>query len=688
MTGSKLPSRNPLLAKRVVLTWLAMTAIAILLSLAAGERMRSAVFDGWQKLQPRDLSASDVRVVLIDDASIEELGPWPWPRYYLARLTEQLTARGARVVAFDVLFPERDRISPDAFLSLYPELSSQAAAEIRQMPPMDELFAKVIGQSPVVLAHAAVEDAPPSERPGSPSSLTGRLPPAIDSWPSELVAIPELDDIALGNGLVNVRPDPDGVIRSIPLVLKAGGTGRPSFATEIARNAMGSTKIEVQDSQVVIGDRAVPTDRRGRMHLHFGHFPHPKVISASSVLSASDRLTDDFFAGKVIIIGVTAEGTSDIASTPLAAEEFGPLIQAQAVDSILRGGWLERPSWMSLAEWAAAAVLAVMALGNALFGRASRALLAIAFVTIPIASWLAFANAHVLFDPSRPLVVGGGAAAGVAMGMFAVARIDRERLREALFQEKISAAAAKGELQAARAIQLGMVPPRQRLSKLDPRIDIDAILEPAKSVGGDYYDAIKIGDDRLGFAMADVTGKGVPAALYMAMSKALTSAALSRMQVEPDAMAAAVNMELLKDNSEAMSVTMLLGVLDLASGEVKLICAGHEDPVLLDDEGRQTRIALVGGPPFSIAEFTYPLERIVLRPGDTLLLVTDGVTEAQNAAGELFGRDRVLTGPNGWRANARSIVDRVRDQVREFEEGTEATDDLTVMAIRYFQVQS
>ena len=78
-----------------------------------------------------------------------------------------------------------------------------------------------------------------------------------------------------------------------------------------------------------------------------------------------------------------------------------------------------------------------------------------------------------------------------------------------------------------------MVPPRARLRSLDPRVDLDALLEPAKSVGGDFYDAMKIGDDQIGFAIADVTGKGVPAALFMAMSKALTSAALSRMQADP-----------------------------------------------------------------------------------------------------------------------------------------------------------
>ena len=221
------------------------------------------------------------------------------------------------------------------------------------------------------------------------------------------------------------------------------------------------------------------------------------------------------------------------------------MIQAQAVDSMLRGGWLKRPSWSGPAEWAAAALLAC----SRLVMPCSAGATGFALLWCSHSSGRQLARnfqCGVLLDPARPLLGGGGAVAGVAMGLFALARADRERLRETLLQERVIAAEAEGELQAARAIQLGMVPPRARLRSLDQRVDLDALLEPAKSVGGDFYDAMKIGDDHLGFAIADVTGKGVPAALYMAMSKALTSAALSRMQADPATMAAAINTELLR----------------------------------------------------------------------------------------------------------------------------------------------
>jgi adenylate cyclase len=544
MTGSKFRSERKWPGGRVVVTWLAMVLLAVLLTLGVGERMRRGVFDNWQALSPRGLAASDVRVVMIDNESVEMVGPWPWPRYYLARLTEELAARGAKVIAFDILFPEHDRVRPDSFVSLYPELSPGAAAEVKALQPMDQLFGRVAGMAPVVLGHAGVDKAPAGQPPITDAPIKGGLPPAVDNWPAELAAIPELDDVALGTGLLNGRPDSDGVVRAVPLVMRAGGKPRPGFALEIARNTLGVENIVVEGPQVRLDGHAIPIDPHGRMRLHFDHFPSGKIFSAADVLGDAKHLKPDAFAGKPVIVGLSAEGTSDIAATPLAAEEFGPLVQAQAVDAILREGWLQRPAWALPAEWAAAALLALLALGNALYGRRYRIFLAVAFLAVPLASWLAFKNAALLLDPARPLLVGGGGVAGVAMGLFALARVERERLRESLVQQRILAAETEGELEAARAIQLGMVPPRARLRSFDPRVDLDALLEPAKSVGGDFYDAMMIGDHRLGFAVGDVTGKGVPAALFMAMSKALTSAALARMDADPATMASAINTEL------------------------------------------------------------------------------------------------------------------------------------------------
>lgn len=663
--------------------WLAGLALGLLLTLAAGDRIRDAVFDTWQTIRPRDLTNTDVRVVLIDNDSVAAVGSWPWPRYYMARLTEELAARDAKIIAYDILFAEPDRVRPETFVSLYPEMSEAAAAEVGALPPMDALFGQVIGMAPVVLAHAGMNEVPEQAPPVADLAISGKAPPKLEEFPGELAALPELDDVALGHGLVNARPDSDGVTRTVPLLLRAGGKVRPGFALEISRQSVGDEQLDATPSSITVGEREVAVDQQALMRLHFGEFPAHHIISAAEVLGRSARLKDVEFAGKIVLVGMSADGTSDIAATPAKAEEYGPLIQAQAVDAMLRGGWLERPAAARWVEWGAAGLLALLALGVAVWGRRYRLAIAIAFVAVPVACWFAFANFSLLIDPARPLMVGGGALAGTMIGLFLIARSDRTRLREALIEERVSAAETAGELEAARAIQLGMVPPRERLQRIDPRVDLDALLEPAKSVGGDFYDAVKIDDETLAVAIADVTGKGVPAALFMAMSKALTGASLAQPDGDPARMMATINQQLLRDYGEAMSVTMLLAIINLTDGSVRLACAGHEDPLLITAGGDVTRVRLDGGPPLSILPFDYPSESLQLQRGDMLLLITDGVTEAQNGAGDLFGIERLVKDETIRSGSAEEISDRVRDRVRAHEDGTEATDDLTVMAVRY-----
>ena len=373
-----------------------------------GERARNLVFDLYQRLAPRDLSDSDVRVVLIDSDSLASIGPWPWPRYHMARLTEEIAALGATVIGFDILFSEPDRVRPDSFVALYPELSAAGAAEVAALEPMDRLFGKVVGMAPVVLARAGADGDPSSAR-GLPETVrfTGQLPARLDSWRGAIPPIPEIGDAALGQGLVNGRPDSDGVVRSVPLAMRVGGRPMTGFAFEVARASSGHRHGTGFALVVRSGGRALPVDRRGRMLVHFGEMPARHVMSADAVIRRAVP-GRSIFSGKIVVVGLSAEGTSDIVTTPLAAEDYGALIQAQAVDAVLRGGGLERPRWAGIAEWAAALALALLALVAAWGGRARRFAVAALFVALPVASWFAFQGLAVLLDPLRPLFSAAG----------------------------------------------------------------------------------------------------------------------------------------------------------------------------------------------------------------------------------------------------------------------------------------
>ena len=682
MMDSKSPSRPGLRRSTVWPAWAVMVVAALIISLITGEQTRRMLSDEWQRLSPRPIAADSVRVVLIDGKSLDMVGPWPWSRYYLARLTEEIASQGARVIGFDVLFPEPDRVKPELFAKLYPELTPGAAREVSALPSMDQVFGQVVGQSPVVIARAgASEGARDGRALTVDATITGVLPKHVDQWPAAITAIPEIEDVALGHGLVNGQPDSDGTIRAVPVVMRVAGRPMPGFALELARLSIPAEEVRVSPRAIELAGHRIPVDERGRMHFRFGSFPDVAIRSAAEILGGA--VPSGYFRGKIVLVGLAAEGTSDIVSTPLAAENFGVIVQAQAVDSILHSGALSRPGWAGLAEWALAAVMALLALAAAWVGRAPRIALAAVFAAVPVASWFAFDRLSLVLDAARPLEIGGAALAGVIVGLFADSRRERERLREALVREQMVAARTEGELQAAREIQMSMVPPRSALAAIDPRLDVDALLEPARSVGGDLYDVSRLDENRIGFMIGDVTGKGVPAALFMAMSKALTSFVLIRDNANLAAAVASVNEELLRGGGEALSVTMIVGIIDLGSGDVSLVCAGHEDPIILFADGKTEIHRLEGGPPLGLVDYPYPVESLTLSPGDTLLLVTDGITEAQDREGTLYGRERLLAEAARKTVSAAQLCERQRDAVRSFEDGIEPTDDLTVMALRY-----
>lgn len=679
-----LPSRSDKARRRLTCAVAALGALAgALLSLAA-QPAAQGLFDAWQRLAPRHISPDRVAVVLIDRASLAMVGPWPWPRYYLARLTEMIAAQQPKVIGFDMIFPEADRLNPDRFVTLYPELGAAAAATVRGLPSLDATFAQVLGKSPVVLARLGIDgNGSDPEALFADPEIDGRPPPRTAAFPQVLASIPQLDDVALGHALINGQPDADGVVRRVPLTVLAGHRAMPGFAVELARIASGAPKLSWRGQAVLLGHRRLPADDAGKLPLRFGKFPDAASYSAASVLGKV--VPAHAFTGKIVVIGLGAEGTADLVTTPLGIEGYGVFVQAQAVDAMLGGGWLARPAWMVWGEWAAGAALALLVALVSVLRRRWPGLVAgaIGLALLPV-SWLAFDGAGLLFDPLRPALIGAGAALALVALIFARGRIERAGLARELVEQRIVSATRDGELQAARAIQLGMVPAPAMLARLDPRIYATAMLEPARSVGGDFYDAFRIDADRLLFVIGDVTGKGVPAALYMALSKTLAKSVLVRETGGLAHAVATLNRELMREADDAMGVTMLIVLVDCANGALTMVNAGHENPILLQPGEPAKTVPMRGGPPFCVCDFAYPEERMTLLPGHTLVLITDGVTEAQDHHGRLFGLDAALAALDrrgGMESGA--LIARLVDEVRGFELPTEPSDDLTVLALYY-----
>jgi serine phosphatase RsbU (regulator of sigma subunit)/CHASE2 domain-containing sensor protein len=700
---------DPAARLRVRIGGLVAALAAALLLAAVGPALRQPLVDLYQRVSPAPLASPRVKVVVIDAESLAAIGGWPWSRYALARLTEQIADRGAVAIGFDFLFVEPDRQAPDEFAAAYPaELSPAAAAEVAALPSMDAIFARVIGRAPVVLARAGVDASSYDSGaqslgrrpPPLPPDITfqGPRPAAIPFYPAAVANLEILDGAALGHGLANGPPDADGVIRRVPLLGRPHGVLTPSLALELVRVAEGTDAIRLEGDRdgltaIGVGRHRVRVDPSGAVALRFAGRPRDAegdAVEDYRTFSAADLLRKgipaDAFKDSIVLVGLTAAGATDVVTTPRASETYGVFVQAQAVDAILRGAALRRPAWAAPLEWALGLALVLVSwIGVPRAAMTAVVAGAVAEVAAAFAaSWVAFLN-NLVIDPYPMLIPGAASSAVLVTALFVEGRRVQARLRTALEDERVAAARVAGELAAAREIQLGMLLPREELARVSPAVDIDAVLEPAKTVGGDLYDAFRFDDGRVCFLVGDVTGKGVPASLFMALSKALSRSLLMRPATPLDAAIREIDAELSRDNREAMAVSLLVGVLDPRDGRLDLCCAGHDNPVVVDAEGLARQLPLDGGPPLCVAEgFPYPVETHRLQPGDLLIAFTDGLTEAQSPGGELFGRARMMEAAvaAARAGDATAAVDLLVSRVRAFEAGGEPSDDLTVLAVR------
>jgi adenylate cyclase len=683
------------------------------LLLATQGALRQPLFDAFHRYAPAPAASPRIQVVAVDAASLAALGGWPWSRYTLARLTEEIAARGAVVIGYDFIFAETDRQAPADFARLYPELTPVAAAEINALPSMDAVFARVIGRAPVVLARAGVAagsfDTP---SPGSAAvapimsdvRFEGPVPDAIPRYTGLVTNLDILDGAALGHGLANGPPDRDGIVRRVPLLGRPGGVLSPGLALEVVRVAAGADKVRLEGNTrglraITVGRHRAPVDASGRVEPRLTA-PPPDPAAGPDRGSSRDRVPyrtysavdllrqggdPNLFKGSIVLVGLTAAGTSDVVTTPRDGETYGVFVQAQVVDAILRGAALRTPPWAALLSWGVGLGLVILAW--LCVPRAPMSLIvAGAVLWIGAAfggSFLAFQN-NLLIDPFPMLAPGAAASAVMVVLLFVEGRRTQARLRTALADERVMAAKISTELAVAADIQSGMLLPRADLARVSPTVELDAVLEPARSVGGDLYDAFAFDDGRLCFLVGDVTGKGVPASLFMALSKALSRSLLMRPRMSLEAAIADINAELARDNGQAMALSLLVGVLH-ADGRLDLCSAGHENPLVADGKGGVREIRLRGGPPLCVVDdFPYAVETHRLAPGEILLAFTDGLTEAQAPDGGLYSREQVMAAISAASTapTLPAMLDQVVAGVRAFEAGGEPSDDLTVMALR------
>jgi adenylate cyclase len=682
------PFRGPGRAAALVLVAAALVLRIIDPGIITELRVRG--FDLVERVWPRASDSARVTIVDIDEKSLAQFGQWPWPWHLMAKLVRRIAQGDPRVVGIDIVFADRDRLSPTEIARELPELPPALADALAQLPRSDGELAEAMAAVPTVLALApSREDVRRSSAPIhlAPIRQAGDDPtPFLKTYKSIIEAEPDLRAAAKAAGDIGVEPDADGVVRRLALAVAYQHMIVPSFALEVVRVGGGEQAIVIDTGalgikNIRIGGTTIPTDRRGRAILHFAPSA-ARSISASDVLDAAFDPAE--LRGQVVLLGVAGVGIAGLRETPLGLVRAVDL-HAQLIKSILLGDLLRRPpflDWFELAAALAAGLAVIWLLRYARPVRAVGVALALAAALFG-AELVLFRFADRLFDSTFPVLTLFGALAVMLVGNLRAAQGELVREREA--KQRV-----EGELAAAQAIQMGLLP--RRFPAFPDRHDIDvyARIEPARMVGGDLYDYLLIGgSNRLFFLIADVAGKGIAAALLMAVTKEVVhdavltfGPALDRILAEANRKTAAASAELQSEGG--VFVTAFAGILDLGSGEVTYASAGHDSPFVLGGSTGLRQLVTEGGPPLgAVEDFRFPIDHDRIELGEVLLLFTDGVTEAENTEHALYSSDRLAKAlAAAATVDAQHVVAAVIDDVSRFVGGAEQADDMTVLALR------
>lgn len=568
---------------------------------------------------------SKVVIVEIDDGSIRAIGQWPWPRSVHAVLLGALARYEPRVVFYDVLFTEG---SVD--------------------PSEDEKLAFAAEKAARVIFPFYYHSVKP---------LAAFFP------------IKPLRESAWGMGYVNIHPDPDGRVRRI----------RAWFDTTEERYYHTSMMMAL--SQFVDEEKAeewlktIPRDSNGEFWINFpGPASSFKRISFGEVIATVDSEDDskmaELFRDSVVLVGHTGTGSTDLLSTPFSTVYPGVTVQASAVHTLLSGKFLRSPN--SVLGFFIVVLLSLsVAWLTKVFGP-KRALIFVPSLMALYVAWniLVFHFMGFILPFFVPVI---------AMGISYVLTLFLE-YTEIRFQGELIGR----ELSTAARIQETFLP------QAEPKIEnLDVAFECrfAKQVGGDLYDWIDFGEGRFGMCVGDVSGKGVPAAIYMA--RVISDFRReNKSELAPHEVCNALNQLLARDGASGMFLTLIYVVVDTYQKKLRFANAGHEPMILYHYQEKKAEIleGLRGKPLGLFMEEQYQTMELPFHEGDLFLLLSDGVKELRNPKNQEFGLERLreFMNENGAdHATARQVLHHLFRDMKNYRKSTPPHDDRTLVCVKF-----
>lgn len=586
------------------------------------------------------VSDSIVHIDIADD-TITKLGQFPLDRSYHAVLVKALAEAGAKAIIFDIFFSE-------------------------QSPKDEELEQAVNAAGNVYFPNVLSVD----------TSKKYKIPEA-DGFVAE--TLEQFILPARGVGHINIMPDSDGKFRRVPLLIKHQGKYYPYLSFQVVLDELNIPFRSVQIKEghsITLGlDVRIPLDEQSNMIINFSgpwgksyrHYSYVDVLKSYVAQISGDKplLDLNVFKDKLCIIGLTAAGTSDLHPSP-----FEPLypavgIHAEVINAVLHRSFITRVSreinvlillclllllsWASLKTkpWKAFYIL----LGEVIF-----------FVLLSV---LLFDFWALWIDVFYPIVAMVLVYAGCTLFEYVV------QWKKNVVMEN--------ELQIAKKIQESFLP------KKNPEfsgLDTAAAMYTARHVGGDLYDFLPFDNTKLGVMIGDVTGKGVPASLLMAMTVSAFRF-FAQAGIKPEESLSKLNDKIRLESTSKLFVTVYYAIFDTGKKLMLYASAGHNPTLYLPKEGAPQFLDVKEGPPAGMLKAKFSGKEIAFATGDVFIFYTDGVTEAKNAQGEMYTEKRLVKVTEGLKnLSAQHILEALIKDVFTFEPRSRQHDDVTVMVIK------
>jgi len=383
------------------------------------DSLEGKIYDSFLRSAPRHAAPGPITIVDLDEASLERLGQWPWPRYRIAHLLDRIREDGAAAVGLDMVFAEPDRMSLEP-LSVEILRDLGIRIDLAGFPgealDTDRAFAAALARGPFVLGYQFDFETERGNacvlQPFRAAVLSGGGTGEADGLYDArgvVCNLPALSKAAGASGFINATPDPDGVLRRVPLVIRHKGVLYPNLAVALYQRARGGDAVIETGPEgvtgLLLGGRRIPLDRHGNMMVNFRGprrtFPH---LSAAAVLDGTaDKARMN---GRIVLLGTTATGLMDIRTTPLERVQPGVEIQANLLDNLLSGDPIAEPLSARVAR-----VLLVLVPGFLLAGLLARssaawglALILPTAAGIWLGSWGLLAYRQVFLPPLLPVV--------------------------------------------------------------------------------------------------------------------------------------------------------------------------------------------------------------------------------------------------------------------------------------------